>query len=227
MRWLMLILSSLGPGYAAFAGTDTLDTPKVLWTINPVSLIDVFGPPSLRVGREWLVSTDLSLATEVSGYYDPLRDRKRPQEHFQGVGARFSTIFWLPRSVLHGNRSISLDLGFKYTAGTAVDSVKLSGIAPYRLGYGIERRVVSVRVCMVHLKHWTHRLWTEFYYGVGVRYKSATSSGITQEELGARDHSSGPDNDNYIVPAMHGVGQFIQPDLVIGVRIGLAPRART
>ena len=99
----------------------------------------------------------------------------------------------------------------------------LDGVEPYLTNYGIVRKVITVRLCMVEQRHWTRRYWTEFYYGVGIRFEHSTSSGITQEELDARD-LWGHDNDNFIIPAMHGVGDFIQPDLVIGLRIGLAGR---
>lgn len=227
MRRVVLILCGLGVGGTVLSQVDTLgalDTPKGLWTINPIALVDPFGPSSLRVGREWLLSTDLSMAAEVSGYYQYIPDRHRSQEHFQGAGVRVSSIFWLRRSVVRGNLSLSLDLGFKYTSGTAVDSVKLNGLAPYRRSYGLDRRVLTLRLCMVHLQHWTKRYWTEFYYGIGVRVKNATSDGITAEELDARDFSAGSDNDNYIVPAMHAVGELIRPEPVIGLRIGIAPR---
>ena len=223
MGRVRLFLLGIAVSTIAVAQGDTLWAPKRMLTINPIALIDPFGPSSLRVGTEMLVSPHITFALEASGFYQYIPVMAAPQEHFQGAGARLSTYFWLRRSPRYA-KALSLDLGYKFTTGLAVDSIKLDGVAPYRLDYGLEREVFTVRLCMVEQRYWWKRLWSELYYGVGVRFKNATSSGITEEELDARDFSYGTDNDNYIVPAMHGVGEFVQPDFVIGLRIGLAHR---
>lgn len=223
MGRLLLLLLGIALYCPSRAQVDTLWRPGRMLTINTIALVDPFGPSSLRIGYEQRLSSHFSMAVEASGYYQYLPFTTYKEEHLQGVGGRFSTILWLRRSSAYAN-GISLDLLYKRTAGTVVDSIKIDGVEPYRLAYGLDREVAIVRVCKVEQWHWTRRIWVELYFGLGARFKHSSSSGITQEEVEARDFSAGEDNDNVIVPAMHDVGSIVQPDIVFGIRLALAPR---
>ena len=205
------------------AQVDTVWAPKRLFTINPISLIDAFGPASVRLGVEQQLSTDFSVAVEASAFKQYLFTGVG--EDLQGAGLRLSTLFWLRRMPRYA-KALSLDMVYKHTAGEARDTIKLDGVEPYRHSYQLDRRAMLVRLCFVEQRYWGKSWWTELYYGAGIRFKRAMATGITDAELDARDFSAGTDNDNYLIPFMHEVGAFIHPDLVIGVRFGLAPRTR-
>jgi hypothetical protein len=148
--WCMRTHSTLGLfAMMAFSPVRAQDTaafaPDLLLTLNPVSLVDVFGPPSLRIGLSKALSPRLTLEAEVAGYYAYL-DEGHAGSRISGAGCRFSTIHWIDRPTGQHAMGIALDMGYKHTSGSVSDSIKLDGVAPYLHNYHIDRSALLVRI---------------------------------------------------------------------------------
>lgn len=201
------------------AQDTTLSQPELLLTINPISLIDPFGPTALRIGLDRSLSPNFTIGLELCGFYNYYPESIDPDK-LQGAACRLSAISWFDR---RSDEVIGLEVAvsYKQTAGMVSDTIRLDGIPPYYLEYHLDRKVFITRLCVVRRKNLAKRYWMESYFGLGVRFKNATSAGITQEELDERSSGSDPDDPGLIAPKEHAVGRFVQPDLVLGLRLGL------
>lgn len=203
----------------AHAQDTTLSRPQLLLTINPISLIDPFGPTALRIGLDRALSPNFTIGLELCGFYNYYPESIDPDK-LQGAACRLSAIRWLDR---RSDEVIGLEVGvsYKQTAGMVSDTIRIDGLPPYDLPYHLDRKVLIARLCFVHRTNRAKRYWMEYYYGLGVRFKNATCAGISPEELDARSSGSDPNDPGLITPYEHACGRFVQPDLVLGLRLGL------
>jgi|GEM_PF-5679389 len=205
---------------SARAQNTTLSKPVLLLTLNPISLIDPYGPTALRIGLDRSLSPSFTIGVELCGFYNWYPASIDPDK-LQGVALRLSAITWFERQSANDVVGFELGVSYKRTAGMVSDTIRLDGVPPYNLEYHLDRKVFITRLCVVHRKNLAKRYWMESYFGLGVRFKNATSAGITEEELDERSSGSDPDDRGLIAPNEHAVGSFVQPDLVFGLRLGL------
>jgi hypothetical protein len=206
-----------------FTGANAQETklcqPDLLLTINPISLIDPFGPTALRIGLDRSLLPNFTIGLELCGFYNYYPESFDPDK-LQGAAWRLSAIRWYTR---RPDEVVGFEVGvsYKQTGGMVSDTIRLDGIPPYDLAYHLDRRIFITRLSFVHRSNWAKRYWLEYYYGIGVRFKDATCTGISPEELDARSSGSDPNDPGLILPYKHACGKIVQPDLVLGLRIGL------
>lgn len=185
--------------------------------MNPIALIDPYGA-SAQLAVERKISPDLTCAIEAAAFFDYNPHLKAaPDESFTGYMLRLQAISW---GIREGG--VGIDVAYKHLQGTCRDSIKPDGVAPYSKDYELTRSVVIVRAYYVLRGYWGDHLSGDLYCGLGVRFKSSTSPGISGAERDGIDNHS-PEQDETAVPTYkHEDGDHLYPDFVLGVRIGYA-----
>lgn len=201
-------------------GQDTLISDRSV-RINPIALIDPFGPSSVQLGLDQELSPRISIALEGGYFFQYLTGLSdAPASSFNGYNVRAQLTRWSKKPCCGEKKGIAIDVMYKFTEGTCRDSIKPDSLPSYSKDYHLTREVFSIRVFGVNRYQWNKRIYGEFRYGLGIRFKNGTATGITAVELDEIDNRDENGDSSDIPEAQHSVGAYWVLDFALGLRVG-------
>ncbi|WP_196887386.1 hypothetical protein [Aureivirga sp. CE67] len=195
---------------------EDFDNPRMMVKLSPLSLIDIFDNPSLRLGSEINVYKNVSLEIEAGTYFKDIYVHK-----LNGEGYLFKPSIKLYTYKGTDERSdkcmsyLSLEYMNKFQRYNVKDSISINGY-DYQKKYQLRRKVdaFSLKAGTVYI--FKKRFVLEFYGGVGIRF-SSTKSDISQIELDniiPEFDESTPDT------YAKNIGNCSSINMILGIKVG-------
>lgn len=182
---------------------------KVCIKIAPLALIDIYSGSSYRIGTEFKLYKNFSLALEGGGYlknYNGMKDIK---------GYTFKTELkkYLKSKYENVGNYISLEYFYKRQSYNFSDSIL---IAPYYYkAYNVNKYITCLTIKYGVMAVSKSNFILDVFVGVGIRFKNVGCT-LTEEEMKHRKDY----NDSQSQPFMNGCDKVIYPNFDAGVKVG-------
>ncbi len=211
MKNLLLLLLFLNLQANIFGQNDISPNTQLLVKIAPLPLIDFFGNNacilSIEGKRQSLsVSADLGFLYHSIGY---------GLQNNRGFVGGIEVRKYLKKQA---HKYFALGLRYKDQAYDYTDSIAIAGTPKYGKEYTYEKKVTAFNVMYgIQKVRVESRFLVNAYIGLGIKIKSTTGLGLTEEEAQNRDYG-----DSQVLPLLNKVGDHVFPNPLLGVKIGYA-----
>jgi hypothetical protein len=188
--------------------------PLILKT-TPLTLIDIFNGTSANIIAESFLVKQFSVSMELGAYYW-LAGYGMKHLHGWRTGMEFRYYFNENPNYdyFFGLRYFYKQVGFSIT-----DSIQLNAVS-YTKNHLVHKEVNVVDLVFGTRQFNPGKKYvTEFYFGIGVRFKNTTCFDLTQNELDHRFYG-----DSFVFPILMENGQYVHLDFLFGVKVGIGIR---
>ncbi len=191
-------------------------------TITPTTWIDGFSGLALRGGLEYEVKPNLAICLDAAHYLF-----RQPEwtirDSIKGYFLKAMVKFYLDDDDPHAKKPFerqywALQYTFKNHSFAYHDSFSINHGPAFDKSYFIDAKVHCLTFVYGGALLIYHRLLVDYYVGGGVRFKFATST-LTDSEKNGLLHGEG--HGDLIGDFGRATGNFVQPDVCLGVKIGL------
>lgn len=199
----LLFIAEIGVGQ-----TNEIPVPKLSIETAPLSLIDVYGGYSYRIGSEFKLHNNMSMYLEGGGY---LNFGTGTTGYILSVECKYY--------FKSGNTEryyVSLEGEYKSQAFNWTDTVRLAN-PKYVATFRIYKTVECINGGFGAILPISKRFFGDLYCGIGIRYKQATAN-ISQQEY--NEMEVGKDDDYGLFGFMTEIGNFTYLNLMLGVKVG-------
>lgn len=186
----------------------------------PLSLIDVFGGNSYRIGIEYKLYKNITNSIEFGKYFNYAKTGflYLLKINSQGYIVRASLKYYLNKNKLAVGNYLSIEYLYKNITFDYIDSILIKPNPTYAKQYTIHKEISAVTVKYGLVKIYKSRFVIDLYAGVGVRYFSKGYFTLTPEE--EEGLLAGENHGDWVGAGQRATGDFWIPNVNAGIKIG-------
>jgi hypothetical protein len=181
--------------------------------IAPLSLLDTYNGSSVKLGSEFKLKNNYAVYSELGTFLPRSFVNARWLRKNNGIIVKGELKRYRNKEKKTGGLYNSIELFYKYQSYGTSDTINISPVYPK--DYAVYKNVYCATVKFGKLIVAQNGLLADFSIGIGVRFKTATSTLTAVENdniLGEGDNST-----NILI---NRAGMFIYPNFSFGVKIG-------
>ena len=180
---------------------------------NPLSLVDVYGSYSYRIGLETKIYKKIAFSAEAGNYFnygknDEIRDNTK------GHIIKPEVKWYVNKNGRTDGDFVSLEYTYKDISFDWKDSIPTTSEPNRVINYRIHKNINCLTAKIGNLKVYTNNFIFEWFVGIGLRISKGNDS-LTDEE---RDRIRAYD-ESEISSAQKNVNYFL-PNLSLGIKVG-------
>ena len=214
-------------GHRACAQSDEQFGHKLAVSISPLSLIDYSDGSSIRVSVDARVHNQFSFSAEA-GTYTSMANyfsyRQNPRGFIIKPCLKF---YWRRKKQIAdpgsevNSRYLAIEYQYKQQSYQLTDSISLPVTGTYRKDYAATKSVncISLKYGLLFTSP-DSRFFYELYGGIGIRFSNASST-LTDDEYKGLLRGEGHHNSTVAGYSSREMGNYVYPDLLLGVKVGL------
>ncbi|TGD59482.1 DUF3575 domain-containing protein [Flavobacterium humi] len=180
---------------------------------NPLSLIDVYGSYSYRIGLETKIYKNFAFSAEVGNYFNYGKN-DGIRKNSKGYIIKPEVKWYLNKNGKTNGDFVSLEYTYKDILFDWKDSIPAINNPNRVMDYRIQKKINCLTVKIGNLKAYSNNLIFEWFVGIGLRISKGKDS-LTDEER----NSIKAFDESEIANAQKNVN-YILPNLSLGIKIG-------
>ncbi len=190
-------------------GQDTLYDNKICLKIAPLSLLDIYGGMSTRIGIEYKLKKNYALYNEI-GTYIP---NANGYSNNKGILTKCEFKYYINKKHFSSGGYFSAELFYKYQSFSTWDSITIK--PTYAKDFTVYKSVACLTVKFGRMQVFKCGILLDYFFGIGIRYKNATST------LNSNENSNIQSGGDYSLNILaEKSGQYILPNFDAGIKIG-------
>lgn len=203
---------------SAYAQDEALPDNKLLLTLAPLALVDLFDGASYRPGFEVKLKRNIAFAFQGGGYVNYLQSTKINPT---GFVLKPSVKYYIDQQQRTSGRYVAIEYQYKNQGYDFRDSIAIADTRYYRQ-YGMRREVNCLSFKYGNLRNYGRYFVLEWYGGLGIRYMQSRSDLSALEEDGVLPgrRVECPLQENLI----RITGNRVYPNFLLGIKLGYRVR---
>lgn len=177
--------------------------------VCPLALLDIYSGMSPRIGLEYKLKKSLYLYNEIGTYIsgpNSLLNNK-------GFISKMELKKYFNSDGINNGNYLSAEILFKHQSFGLTDTILTS--PKYERAYSVTKNVSCFTIKFGEIKDLKHNFFFDYFIGLGLRYKLATST-LTKEE----NQNIKGEGDYRLNIAVGQAGDFFYPNIDFGIKVG-------
>jgi len=192
---------------------DTLFDSRYILKLAPLSLIDPYSGPSLRMGLEFKLKGNIAGYVECGGYFPQVSSNYAVAAN-NGLINKVELKYYTNKEGMCGGDYFSIELFNKYQSYTANDSF-LTTKPVYAKSYQVYKDVTCLTFKYGYTKQWRKHFVFDSFVGLGIRHHTSSNTLTTYEN----DHIESI-GDYGLNVSENRAGSYWFPNIDFGVKVG-------